>query len=178
MRAARITSRSMSTTFLPPAEYYATLPKIIGGAGAIIRDTAARILLVKPSYRDHWEVPGGGLDLGEDPRQAFRREVKEELGLDLAPGRLLVVDWMPEQPDGRPPLCNFLFDGGLITPEEARQQVRLDSDELTDWKLAAPEEWDALLPEHMVRRLHACCRALTRDTTVYLHHGFDPTHQA
>ncbi|MET9661651.1 NUDIX hydrolase [Streptomyces sp. NPDC006510] len=165
----------MSTVHLPPAEYYATLPKIIGGAGAAIRDKAGRFLLVKPSYRDYWEVPGGGLDLGEDPRRAFQREIKEELGLDLTPGRLLVVDWVPEQPDGRPPLVNFIFDGGLTTKEQAQQQVRLDNDELTEWTLAAPEEWDTLLPPHMARRLHACARALTHDTTLYLHHGFDPT---
>lgn len=165
----------MTTAHLPPAEYYATLPRILGAAGAIIRDTNARLLLVKPSYRDHWEVPGGALDPGEDPRRAFQREVKEELGIDLAPGRLLAVDWMPEQPDRRPPLANFLFDGGLITEQEAQRTVRLDGDELTDWKFAAPDEWDILLPEHMIRRLRACCRALIRDTTVYLHHGWDPT---
>ncbi|MFE7267623.1 hypothetical protein ACFU9B_37245 [Streptomyces sp. NPDC057592] len=53
--------------------------------------------------------------------------------------------------------------------------MRLDTDELTEWTLAAPEEWDTLLPPHMARRLHACARALTHDTTLYLHHGFDPT---
>ncbi|MEE1767145.1 MULTISPECIES: NUDIX hydrolase [unclassified Streptomyces] len=165
----------MSTAHLPPAEYYATLPKIIGGAGAGIHDAAGRVLLVKTSYGDGWEVPGGGLDLGEDPRQAVQREVKEELGMDLTPGRLLIVDWVPEQPDGRPPLVNFIFDGGLITEEEAQQRVHLDTDEITVWKLAAPDEWDTLLPPHMARRLHACARALTHDTTLYLHHGFDPT---
>ncbi|WP_329203241.1 NUDIX hydrolase [Streptomyces sp. NBC_01435] len=165
----------MSATHMPPAEYYASLPTIIGGAGGVIRDTAGRFLLVKPSYRDYWEVPGGGVELGEDPRQAFQREIEEELGLNLPPGRLLVVDWVPEQPDGRPPLCNFIFDGGLTTKEKAQQQVHLDTDELTEWTLAAPEEWDALLPPHMARRLHACARALTHDTTLYLHHGFDPT---
>ncbi|MFB7852687.1 NUDIX domain-containing protein [Streptomyces sp. NPDC056053] len=167
----------MSTAHLPPDQCYATLPKHIAGAGAVIHDTAGRILLVKPSYRDDtWEIPGGGLDLGEDPRQAVQREVKEELGIDdLAPGRLLVVDWVPEQPDGRPPLINFLFDGGMTTNREAQQRVHLDTDELSTWKLAAPHEWDTLLAPHMARRLHACARALTHDTTLYLHHGFDPT---
>ncbi|MFE7111159.1 NUDIX domain-containing protein [Streptomyces sp. NPDC057575] len=165
----------MSTVHLPPAEYYATLPKIISGAGAAIHDAAGRVLLVKTSYGDGWEVPGGGLDLGEDPWQAVQREVKEELGMDLTPGRLLIVDWVPEQPDGRPPLVNFIFDGGLITEEEAQQRVHLDTDEITAWKLTAPDEWDTLLPPHMARRLRACARALTHDTALYLHHGFDPT---
>ncbi|MFJ7258437.1 NUDIX domain-containing protein [Streptomyces sp. NPDC098085] len=121
----RIAFRSTSTAHLPPAEYYASLPKHIAGAGAIIHDVAGRILLVQPSYRDDtWEIPGGGLDMGENPRQAVQREIKEELGFDLTPGRLLVVDWVPEQPDGRPPLVNFLFDGGLITKNEAQTRSR------------------------------------------------------
>jgi 8-oxo-dGTP pyrophosphatase MutT (NUDIX family) len=164
----------MSPTPLSPAEYYATLPK--HSAGAIIHDHAGRILLVKPSYRDDtWEIPGGGLDAGEDPLQAVVREVKEELGRDHAPGRLLVIDWVPEQNDGRPPLVNYVFDGGLITPDEADTQLHLDPGELTDWRLATPAEWDTLLSPHMARRLHACSRALTEGSTLYLQHGFDPT---
>ncbi|MFJ1550739.1 NUDIX domain-containing protein [Streptomyces sp. NPDC088246] len=166
----------MSTTHLPPAEYYASLPKHIAGAGAIIHNSGGRILLVRPSYGDGtWEIPGGGLDTGEDPQRAVRREVKEELGFDLTLGRLLAVDWVPEQLDGRPPLANFIFDGGLITQEEAETRIHLDTDELTAWQLAAPDQWDTLLAPHMARRLHACSRALTQGTAVYLHHGFDPT---
>jgi 8-oxo-dGTP pyrophosphatase MutT (NUDIX family) len=167
----------MSHAPLPPAQYYATLPKHIAGAGAVIHDHQGRILLVKPSYRDDsWEVPGGGLDLGEDPWRTAQREVKEELGIDLFPGRLLAVDWVPEQSDGRPPLANFLFDGGAITEEQAAQRLHLDPEELTQWQLATPTQWDDLLAPHMARRLHACAHALATGTTAYLHHGFDPTH--
>ncbi|MEU6019624.1 NUDIX hydrolase [Streptomyces sp. NPDC047515] len=168
----------MSTAHLSPAAYYASLPKHIAGAGAIFHDAAGRILLVKPSYRNcTWEIPGGGLDIGEDPRQAVQREIKEELGFDITPGRLLVVDWVPQQPDGRPPLANYLFDGGPIIEHEAQTRVHLDTDELTEWQLASPNQWRALLAPHMARRLHACSHALTHDTTLYLHHGFDTTRQ-
>ncbi|MET7313551.1 NUDIX domain-containing protein [Streptomyces sp. NPDC005134] len=166
----------MSPTHLPAAEYYASLPKHIAGAGAVIHDAAGRILLVQPSYRtDTWEIPGGGLDTGEDPLQAVRREVKEELGIDLTPGRLLAVDWVAEQADGRPPLVNYLFDGGLITQAEARTRIHLDPEELTAWQLTTPEQWDSLLAPHMARRVHACSRAMAQGTTVYLQHGFDLT---
>ncbi|MFI6730309.1 NUDIX hydrolase [Streptomyces sp. R-74717] len=167
----------MSPTHLPPAEYYASLPKHIAGAGAIIHDADGRILLVRPSYGDGtWEVPGGALDTGENPWQAARREVKEELGIELTPGRLLAVDWVPERADGRPPLANYLFDGGLITEHEAQTRIHLDPDELTAWQLATPDQWDTLLAPHMARRLHAGSRALTDGSAVYLHQGFAPTH--
>ncbi|GAB2580756.1 hypothetical protein GCM10027168_11960 [Streptomyces capparidis] len=50
----------MSHAPLPPAEYYATLPRHIAGAGAIFHDEQSRFLLVKPAYRNDgtWEVPG------------------------------------------------------------------------------------------------------------------------
>ncbi|OPC76759.1 NUDIX hydrolase [Embleya scabrispora] len=163
-------------THLPPAEYYATLPHHIGGAGAILHDTDGRFLLVEPAYGDgHWEIPGGAMDEGEYPWDTARREIKEELGLDLTPGRLLAVDWVPPQPDGRPALANYLFDGGPVTETHAKERIRLAAGELTAWHLAAPTEWDTLMAPHMARRLHACANALADHTTAYLHHGTAPT---
>jgi hypothetical protein len=80
-----------------------------------------------------------------------------------------------EQPDGIPPLANYLFDGGPLTQQETQARIHLDTDELTAWQLATPDQWDTLLAPHMARRLHACSRALAQGTTVYLHHGFDST---
>jgi 8-oxo-dGTP pyrophosphatase MutT (NUDIX family) len=156
---------------LPPQEYYASLPKHIAGAGAIFRDGDGSVLLVKPSYRQDWEVPGGGMEPGETPWETAVREVKEEAGLDLKPGRLLAVDWVPAQPDGRPPLCNFLFDGGTL----GQQEIRLQDGELTGWKLAAPREWEQLLAPHMARRVAACADALEAGTTAYLQYGWPVT---
>jgi 8-oxo-dGTP pyrophosphatase MutT (NUDIX family) len=167
----------MSRAPLPPAQYYASLPKQITGAGAILHDGSGRILLVRPSYRqDTWEIPGGGMEAGEYPWQTARREIKEELGLDLAPGRLLAVDWVPPGSDGRPALANFLFDGGQLTQPEAEQHLRLDTHELSEWRLSTAEEWDELLLPHMARRLRACADALSTGTTAYLQHGWHPTH--
>lgn len=169
----------MSPVSLPPAEYYASLPKSITGAGAILHDEHERFLLVRPSYRcDTWEIPGGGLEEGEFPWQAACREVKEELGVDLTPGRLLAVDWVPPQSDGRPALANFLFDGGRITQAHAEQRLRLQAGELSEWRLAGPEQWDELMAPHMARRLRACADALRTGSTAYLHHGWDPANFA
>ena len=159
-------------SYLPPQEYYATLPKHIAGAGAIFRDANGGILLVKPSYRETWEIPGGGLEHGEDPWAAAVREVKEETGLELRPGRLLAVDWIPPQDDGRPALANFLFDGGLPGTDPGRQDIRLQDGELTSWTMAAPGQWEDLLAPHMARRVRACADALDTGTTAYLQYGW------
>lgn len=57
-----------------------------------------RVLAVQQSYRAHPSWPGGGINRGEEPRQAARRELQEELGLlvdadDLVLARDMVVDW-------------------------------------------------------------------------------------
>jgi 8-oxo-dGTP diphosphatase len=57
---------------------------------ASIKDTDGKILLLKESDGS-WELPGGGLEHGENPREALSREIAEETGL--------TVDWMSEQPE-------------------------------------------------------------------------------
>ena len=53
------------------------------------------VLLTQMSARTRiegrWTLPGGGIDHGEDPREALVREVHEETGLYVAPGPVLDV---------------------------------------------------------------------------------------
>ncbi|HXQ74351.1 MAG TPA: NUDIX hydrolase [Pyrinomonadaceae bacterium] len=54
-------------------------------AGALIFNDAGQILLLKHRFRpgSGWGIPGGFLELGEQPEQALRRELREELGLEV-----------------------------------------------------------------------------------------------
>ena len=57
-----------------------------------------RVLAFQQSYRGNMSWPGGGIRRGEEPREAARRELREELGLEVGPddlvvAREMVVDW-------------------------------------------------------------------------------------
>jgi 8-oxo-dGTP pyrophosphatase MutT (NUDIX family) len=69
-------------------------------AGVLFFDDAGRILLVQPTYKNHWDIPGGYVETGETPAQAAAREVREELDLDVSVGSLLVADWAPHPDEG------------------------------------------------------------------------------
>jgi 8-oxo-dGTP pyrophosphatase MutT (NUDIX family) len=60
------------------------------GVKCVVRHGDA-VLFVRHSYGDRrqWELPGGGIKRGEDPRDTAAREASEELGLDLADWRAL-----------------------------------------------------------------------------------------
>ncbi|APE27957.1 NUDIX hydrolase [Aurantiacibacter gangjinensis] len=68
----------------------------IAGVAVILRDEAERVLLVRHSYGpEGWAIPGGGLGESEDPAEAARREIAEELGVGLIDLELL--DTVTEQ---------------------------------------------------------------------------------
>uniref|UniRef100_UPI003F495C4B NUDIX domain-containing protein n=1 Tax=Amycolatopsis sp. CA-096443 TaxID=3239919 RepID=UPI003F495C4B len=160
---------------LPPAEYYATRPKQMVSGGVLFRDAADRVLLVKTAYKtsDPWEIPGGGAEADESPWECARREITEELGLTVLPGRLLVVDWVPPQPDGRPPLGNHVFDGGVLD-DDAVAAIRLADGELETWTFATGQDAAELLRPGLARRVTACLDALRTGQAPYLQDGFDP----
>src|SRR6185369_5089789 len=58
---------------------------------AIVRDGRCLAAQRGPGMRlpGKWEFPGGKVEDGEDPRAALVREVREELGLEIAVGELL-----------------------------------------------------------------------------------------
>jgi ADP-ribose pyrophosphatase YjhB (NUDIX family) len=138
-------------------------------AGVLLFDAAGRVLLVNPTYKDYWDVPGGVVELNESPRDAARRELGEELGLDREPGALLCVDWVAPRADRSEGLIT-IFDGGTLGPEEiARIQVapgEVASCEFVDVATAR-----TLLSPLLGRRVVACLSARAERRSVYLENG-------
>ncbi|RGE18549.1 NUDIX hydrolase [Leucobacter sp. wl10] len=63
-------------------------------AAYAVVERRGRILLThwRRGHLHGWTLPGGGIESGEDPREAVVREVREETGLEARVGKLLGID--------------------------------------------------------------------------------------
>ncbi|WP_425388664.1 NUDIX domain-containing protein [Amycolatopsis jejuensis] len=126
-------------------------------AGTLIRDGADRVLLVEPSYKEHWDIPGGVCEVDEPPWRTARRECAEEVGIDRPLGALLVIDYIPD--DGRMPEgMAFIFDGGRITEDEAAR-LTLTDPEILSVELVPVDAVAERVKPSLGRRLRAALTA-------------------
>ncbi|MFC4035045.1 NUDIX domain-containing protein [Streptomyces polygonati] len=137
-------------------------------AGVLFFDGTGRILLVKPTYKEGWEIPGGYLHPGETPSEGAAREVREEIGITPPIGRLLVADWAPHPAEGDKLL--FVFDGGILRAAE-QAQIVLDGVEVHQFAFHRADQIDELLIPRLARRVHAAIGARARSATTYLENG-------
>jgi 8-oxo-dGTP pyrophosphatase MutT (NUDIX family) len=68
---------------------------LMPAVGALIRDAEGRILLVQ-HVEGRWQLPGGAVDPGEHPREACRRECREEASIEIDPLEVLEVFGGPD----------------------------------------------------------------------------------
>ncbi|ACU37386.1 NUDIX hydrolase [Actinosynnema pretiosum subsp. pretiosum] len=122
-------------------------------AGVLFRDRDGRVLLVGPSYKADWEIPGGAVEVDESPWAAASRELGEELGWTRPVGRLLVVDFHPAR-DRRPETVAFVFDGGLVSEDDLEGLGSPDG-ELRSVALRTVEQARALVLPWLAGRLVA-----------------------
>jgi 8-oxo-dGTP diphosphatase len=138
-------------------------------ADALIRDEAGRILLVDPGYKPGWDLPGGMAEANESPAECIRREVKEELGLELHPGPVLCVDWVP--PHGPwDDLLAFVFDGGAL-PRERVADIQMLDGELDRFEFCEEEQAAQLLSSRTWHRMRAALDAVRTGQMAYLQDG-------
>ena len=71
--------------------FFASLPRKVVAAAVVCQDRRGRLLVVHDAFKQHWTIPGGVVDAGEDPRAGAARETREETGVAVAVGALLGV---------------------------------------------------------------------------------------
>ncbi|MDX6738693.1 NUDIX hydrolase [Actinocorallia sp. A-T 12471] len=151
------------------AEGNASQPRKRVGADALIRDPEGRILLVDPTYKPGWDLPGGMSEANESPTDTITRELSEELGLTLTPGPLLCLDWVPPHGPWDDSLM-FLFDAGTLTNTEAAA-ITCTSLEIARFAFYSKCQALNLLPGRQRVRLEAALASLDEGHPVYLQDG-------
>lgn len=129
-------------------------------ARAVILDPAGRILLVRFEFPDRsvWACPGGGLEPGESHEAALRRELREEVGLDLEElgpcvwTRTHIIPFLDGRWDGEVERFHLVetepfVPSPLLTVEELRAEF------VTDVRWWTPKELAASGEMHAPRRL-------------------------
>ncbi|WP_240623787.1 NUDIX hydrolase [Tsuneonella suprasediminis] len=105
----------------------------IAGVSVFVGDRAGRLLLVRHSYGSGaWSLPGGGMSHDEDPLDAARREMAEELGIDLVNVRL--TEKLEETVSGAPHTA-------YLVAAQAAGKLRPDGREVIAARFFGSGEW-------------------------------------
>jgi 8-oxo-dGTP diphosphatase len=137
---------------LPKRQRVAAYAVILRTAGAEGREILLSRLAERITPDELWTLPGGGLDHGEDPRDAVLREVREETGLDADVGETARV-YSAHLPgvwrDGRrvdAHALRIVYDGWVVPDAPEPRVVEVDgSTAEAAWKPVA-DVLDGTLP--------------------------------
>ncbi|MFD7224849.1 NUDIX domain-containing protein [Streptomyces sp. NPDC059892] len=154
-------------------EYFRNPPRCRLGVLAALRNEAGHLLLVKKLYQERenprpWGLVGGSVGEHEGLREAWAREVLEETGLSLRPGRLLVNDEVPASGDNAKGI-NWVYD---TAPLPDTTEIALPLDQLSDYAYVPRDRLGDYLTEHGTRRANAVLDAVAQGTVLELEYGY------
>lgn len=164
--AALHAALAVNAKFRPLKDFYPSLPKKRMAAGALFRNALGEILLVKPTYRPDWLIPGGITEADESPRQGCAREAREEIGLEVAIGRLLCIEYLPRE-GPKTETVQWVFDGGVLNAAQIAA-ISLQAGELSEYRFVVPGEALRLLNRSLGRRVTHALGVLAAGGDVYL----------
>lgn len=105
-------------------------PSFTIAAFAVILDEEGRVLLCHRRDMDAWNLPGGGLELGELPTECVEREVREETGLECTAEKLVGVYVKPGTSDLIFSFLCRVTGGALALTDESDANAYFSLDEI------------------------------------------------
>ncbi len=119
--------------------------------GGLIFNKKGELLLVKsPKWFNKYSIPGGHVEVGEDFGTALRREIKEEVGLDIEVKDLLYFKEVIYTKEYWKPKHFIFFDFYCITNNDA--EVMIDGQEIIDYAWVKPEKALKLRTDSFTKR--------------------------
>lgn len=146
-------------------DYSKRMPAKLMGAGALFFNERNELLILKQSYNDAWSIPGGIVDDHESPLQAVLREIKEEIGLTVHGVDFLGVNYVGET-TARQENVQFIFYGGILDSSQIRN-IKIDNDEIVDFKFLPVKEAIPLVNERLQIRIPKCIELIGKKMGVY-----------
>jgi len=129
---------------------------LVGVGGFIHRE--GKVLLIRRKFdpnKGRWAPPGGLLEVGEDPEQAARREVREELGLEVEmEGLLQVANEVIKDEEGRIKY-HFVLVDYLMRPLGEKITLNEESDEYAWFEPSAVEGLETTANTKLITRKFA-----------------------
>lgn len=153
---------------VPSERYYEALARARQGAGALITTGDGRIVMVKTTYCDFYEIPGGAVEHGETPAKASARECREELHRDIEVGRLLAIDHQSDsgvQGDS----VMYIYDGGSIDSHVL--STRRSDAEVAAVIAVTPEDLDSVTIPRLASRIRGALTARATGTVYEAENG-------
>lgn len=147
-------------------DYLKSLPKKRMGAAALLLDNKGRILMLKPSYKDHWTIPGGVVEKDESPKEGCNREIEEEIGIKVRVKKLLAVSYNTATADKDENL-QWIFYGGILQPSQVAQ-IRIDGKEIIQFKFVDSDAALEIIEPGMREKLTLYKRLLRDSGAIYL----------
>ena len=146
-------------------DFYYNSPRKGVSAAALIFNSKNELLIVRPSYKDHWSIPGGISEKGETPWETCLREVNEETGLNIEEQKKpLCVSY--SRFGGEREYIQFIFYGGILKDEELCN-IKIDGEEILEHKFVGLDEISGFLSERTSKRVLEAARAGKENRLIY-----------
>ena len=139
------------------------------GAKALIFNNNSDLLVLKPSYRDHWVIPGGIVDGGESPSEACKREVFEEIAIKVGEVKLICIVYSQAN-SKREESVEFIFSSDVFNTLQ-ESTIRVDGKEIEKWQFVSLDKALNLFKgskRNLEKIIPICLGALKEGKQVYL----------
>jgi 8-oxo-dGTP diphosphatase len=114
-------------------DFLKKLPKIRMASGILLFNSKNELLILKPTYKSGWIIPGGVCEECESPLQTLKREMMEEINIEVKADRCLAMDHkLKLLDDYQDESLQFVFIGKI--KKKQIESIRVDQEEINDFK--------------------------------------------